>query len=78
MAEYGQFLKELFTRRNAGRRARLAEEMAVMRREKPVNTFYFGEQKIVTKVYMMAPAERDYLSVDVADYTWEQEDAYAI
>src|SRR4051795_4869795 len=30
-AEYAQFLKDLFTRRNAGRRARLAEEMAVMR-----------------------------------------------
>ena len=26
------------------------------RREKPVNTFYFGNQKITTKVYMMAPA----------------------
>jgi len=53
-------------------------EMAAMRREKPVNTFYFGEQKIVTKVYMMAPAERDFVSVDVVDYTWEQEDAYAV
>ncbi len=54
------------------------EEIAAMRREKPVNTFYFGEQKIVTKVYMMAPSERDFVSVDVADYTWEQEDAYVI
>jgi Fe-S-cluster-containing dehydrogenase component len=53
------------------------EEIAALRREKPVNTFYFGEQRIVTKVYMMAPAERDFVSVDVADYTWEQEDAYA-
>lgn len=31
MAEYGRFLKDLFAQRNAGRRARLAEEMAVMR-----------------------------------------------
>jgi hypothetical protein len=31
MAEYTQFLKDLFAQRNAGRRARLAEEMAVMR-----------------------------------------------
>jgi hypothetical protein len=31
LAEYGQFLKELFVQRNAGRRARLAEEIAVMR-----------------------------------------------
>jgi len=54
------------------------EEMAAMRREKPVNTFYFGEQKVVTKVFMMAPAERDFVSVDVVDYSWEQEDAYAV
>jgi len=30
MAEYAQFLKDLFAQRNAGRRARLTEEMAVM------------------------------------------------
>jgi hypothetical protein len=30
-AEYGQFLQDLFARRNGGRRARLAEELAVMR-----------------------------------------------
>ena len=31
MVEYAQFLKDLFAQRNAGRRARLAEEIAVMR-----------------------------------------------
>jgi hypothetical protein len=31
LAEYAQFLKDLFAQRNAGRRTRLAEEMAVMR-----------------------------------------------
>lgn len=31
LAEYGQFLKDLFAQRNAGRRPRLAEEIAVMR-----------------------------------------------
>src|ERR1035441_1707724 len=31
LAEYAQFLKDLFAQRNAGRRARLAEELAVMR-----------------------------------------------
>jgi hypothetical protein len=31
MAEYAQFLKDLFAQRNAGRRARLAEEIVVMR-----------------------------------------------
>ena len=30
LTEYAQFLKDLFTQRNAGRRARLAEELAVM------------------------------------------------
>jgi hypothetical protein len=30
LAEYGQFLKDLFAQRNASRRVRLAEEMAVM------------------------------------------------
>lgn len=30
LAEYGQFRKDLFAQRNAGRRVRLAEEMAVM------------------------------------------------
>jgi len=31
LAEYARFLEDLFAQRNAGRRARLAEEMAVMR-----------------------------------------------
>ena len=31
MAQYAQFLKDLFAQRNAGRRTRLAEEMVVMR-----------------------------------------------
>jgi Fe-S-cluster-containing dehydrogenase component len=52
-------------------------EISLLRREKPVNTFYFGEQKVVTRIYMMAPAERDFLSVDVLDYTWERQDPYA-
>src|ERR1700687_967078 len=33
------------------------ETIAATRREKPVNTFWFGNQKITTKVYMMAPAD---------------------
>ena len=33
------------------------ETIAATRREKPVNTFWFGNQKITTKVYMMAPAQ---------------------
>ena len=42
------------------------------RREKPTNIFYFGRQKITTKVFMMAPAERDAIALDVVDYMWEE------
>lgn len=48
------------------------EEIA-RRPEKPTNSFYFGEQKITTKVFMMAPAERDAIAVDVVDYMWEEQ-----
>lgn len=41
------------------------------RRETPTNVFYFGKQKVTTKVYMMVPANRDSISVDVVDYMWE-------
>jgi len=47
------------------------EEIA-RRREKPVNTFFFGNQKITTKVYIMAPANRDAIALDVVDYMWEE------
>ena len=47
------------------------EEIAY-RREKPTNIFYFGSQKITTKVYMMAPAEREAIALDVVDYMWEE------
>lgn len=49
------------------------EEMAQSRREKPVNTFWFGEQRVTTKVYMMTPPEYDDIAVDVTDYMWEGE-----
>jgi Fe-S-cluster-containing dehydrogenase component len=42
------------------------------RRDKPTNVFYFGKQKVTTKVWMMAPPERDNVSVDVVDYMWER------
>ena len=48
------------------------EEIA-KRREKPTNIFYFGEQKITTKVFMMAPAEQDAIALDVVDYMWEEQ-----
>ena len=47
------------------------EEIA-KRREKPTNVFRFGNQKIITRVYMMVPAETDAVSLDVLDYMWEE------
>ena len=47
------------------------ETIAKTRREKPVNVFWFGEQKIATKVFMMTPAGVDDIRIDVADYTWD-------
>ena len=41
------------------------------RREVPVNTFQFGNQKVRTKVFMMAPLGTDAIAPDVADYIWE-------
>ena len=46
-------------------------EEITSRREKPTNIFYFGSQKITTKVFMMAPAEREAIALDVVDYMWE-------
>jgi hypothetical protein len=51
--------------------AYVTPETIAARREKPVNTFWFGSQKITTKVYMMAPADTAEIAIDVADYVWE-------
>jgi hypothetical protein len=47
LAEYAQFLKDLFAQRNAGRRARLAEELAVMR-ELPARRMESAKREQVT------------------------------
>jgi Fe-S-cluster-containing dehydrogenase component len=47
-----------------------SDQIARLRREKPVNHFMFGKQRVTTKVFMMAPANVDEISVDVADYVW--------
>jgi len=47
------------------------EEITRGRREKPTNVFYFGKQKVTTKVSMMIPRALDAVSVDVVDYMWE-------
>ena len=47
------------------------EVIARERRETPTNVFYFGAQKVTTKVFMMVPEGVDAVSVDVVDYMWE-------
>jgi Fe-S-cluster-containing dehydrogenase component len=47
------------------------ERLARERRDKPVNVFYFGKQKVTTKVFMMVPPAADSVKVDVVDYMWE-------
>jgi len=44
------------------------------RREIPTNTFYFGAERVTTKVYMMVPPGAASISVDVVDYMWEPPD----
>ena len=41
-----------------------------------MNTFWFGNQKITTKVYMMAPADPDEIAIDVTDYIWEEDQSW--
>jgi len=38
----------------------------------PPTCFQFGNQKIVTRVHMMFPAETDSVSLAVLDYMWEE------
>ena len=47
------------------------EQIERERRERPVNVFQFGRQRVTTMVFMMAPPGRDVLALDAADYTWE-------
>lgn len=51
------------------------EDIARDRREKPVNQFVFGNARVSTKVFMMAPAGRDEIALDVTDYMWHGEPA---
>ena len=48
------------------------ETISRERRDKPTNVFYFGKQKVTTRVWMMVPPQGDSLSIDVADYIWEK------
>jgi hypothetical protein len=63
MGEYAQFLKELFVQRNAGRRQRLAEELAVMR-ELPARR--------------MESARREQVKVDSGSLIHVERNAYSV
>jgi len=63
LAEYAQLLKDLFTQRNAGRRARLAEELAVMR-ELPARR--------------MESAKRERVRVDSGSLIHVERNAYSV
>jgi Fe-S-cluster-containing dehydrogenase component len=43
------------------------------RRERPTNIFFFGKQRVTTKVFMMVPEGAGSIAVDVVDYMWEKE-----
>src|SRR5712672_3174721 len=62
-AEYARFLKALFAQRNAGRRARLAEELAVMR-ELPMRR--------------MESAKRERVKVDSGSLIHVERNAYSV
>ena len=47
------------------------EEITRERREIPTNEFYFGAERVTTKVYMMVPPEARCVSIDIVDYMWE-------
>jgi hypothetical protein len=63
IAEYTQFLKDLFAQRNAGRRARLTEEIAVMR-ELPARR--------------MESAKRERVKVDSGSLIHVERNAYSV
>ena len=46
------------------------EAIASRRNERPTDVFFFGNERVTTKVRMMAPASRDAIALDVADYMW--------
>ena len=50
------------------------EEIA-QRRERPVSMVRFGNEMVRTKVFLMAPAGRDEMAIDITDYMWEGEPA---
>jgi Fe-S-cluster-containing dehydrogenase component len=48
------------------------ERIARERREVPTNVFWFGNERVTTKVFYMVPPEASEVRVDVLDYIWEE------
>ena len=51
----------------------LPDEIDRTRRGQPVNTVRFGAELVRTKVFLIAPAGRDEIAIDITDYMWEGE-----
>jgi Fe-S-cluster-containing dehydrogenase component len=47
------------------------EEIERLRREKPNNVFFFGNERVTTKVFLMVPQEAGPVEVDITDFMWE-------
>jgi Fe-S-cluster-containing dehydrogenase component len=47
------------------------ETIAATRADRPTSVFFFGAERVTTKVRMMAPAGRDAIALDVTDYMYE-------
>ena len=88
--EYEQMMKcdMCYDRTSAGKRPMCATvcpsgglayaqpgEIARTQRDKPVNTVRFGAELVRTKVFLIAPAGRDEIAIDITDYMWEGEPA---
>jgi Fe-S-cluster-containing dehydrogenase component len=48
------------------------ERIARDRREAPTNVFWFGNERVTTKVFYMVPPPASEVRVDVVDYMWEE------
>jgi Fe-S-cluster-containing dehydrogenase component len=48
------------------------EAIARDRREVPTNVFWFGNERVTTKVFYMVPPEASEVRVDVVDYIWTE------
>ena len=48
------------------------ERIARERREVPTNVFWFGNERVTTKVFYMVPPEASEVRIDVVDFMWEE------